>query len=187
MLRAAVSAGTEIGKQADAVMKAGGLVSDEIVVGIIEDRITNDDCAKGFILDGFPRTVAQAKMLDAVLAAKNEAVGAVIALDVPDDVLTARICGRWVHKASGRSYHVDFAPPTSLQGQAPSPETMLDDETGDPLMQRPDDTEDALKTRLKGYYDQTLPILDHYSDVVHKVNANQDMDKVWTEINAIIS
>jgi len=187
MLRAAVAAGTEVGKQASEIMKAGGLVSDEVVVGIIQDRIREPDCAKGFILDGFPRTVAQAEMLDDVLAETGEKVGSVVALAVPDEVLTERICGRWVHKASGRSYHATFAPPKSLvAGQTPSPETMLDDETGEPLMQRPDDTEEALKNRLAGYYEQTIPVLDHYAAVVHNVNANQPMDTVWADIVATL-
>jgi adenylate kinase len=110
MLRAAVAAGTPVGKQAKAVMESGGLVSDDLVVGIISERIKKPDCAKGFILDGFPRTVAQASKLDAVLASSGEAVSCIIALEVPDAALTERICGRWVHKESGRSYHVKYAP-----------------------------------------------------------------------------
>ena len=186
MLRAAVAAGSDVGKAADAVMKSGGLVSDEIVVGIIEDRIRDGDCSSGFILDGFPRTVEQAKMLDACLARTGEKVSSVVALAVPDAVLTARICGRWVHKASGRSYHATFNPPKSLDGRAPSEATMLDDETGEPLMQRADDTEDALKTRLQGYHDQTVPILAHYSDRVSEVNADQALDAVWAEIETAV-
>ena len=186
MLRAAVAAGTEVGRQAKDVMASGGLVSDEIVVGIIKDRIAEDDCKSGFILDGFPRTVEQARMLDDCLGATSECVNAVIALEVPDEILTERICGRWVHKASGRSYHATFAPPKSLDGRKPTEETMLDDETGEPLMQRADDTEDALKARLAGYHDQTVPILDHYSTVVSKVDANQGLDEVWTDIEKAI-
>ena len=189
MLRAAVAAGTEVGKAAEAVMKSGGLVGDDIVVGIIKDRIAEADCGPGFILDGFPRTVEQAKMLDDVLAETAEAVNKVIALSVPDDILTERICGCWIHKASGRSYHVTFAPPKSLkENQDPKEQgAMLDDETGEALIQRPDDTEEALKARLQAYYDQTLPILDHYKPVVHEVNANQDMELVWKQIDDILS
>ena len=105
MLRAAVAAGTEVGKQAQAKMAAGELVSDELVVGVIRDRVQEPDCAKGFILDGFPRTTAQAEQLDAMLAALGENVSACVELSVPDEVLEERICGRWMHKASGRSYH----------------------------------------------------------------------------------
>ena len=131
MLRAAVAAGSEVGKQAKDVMASGGLVSDELVVSIIKDRITEEDCKGGFILDGFPRTVEQAKMLDAMLETSGDKVSLVLALEVPDEVLTERICGRWVHKASGRSYHVKFAKPKSLgEGDKPSETTMLDDETG---------------------------------------------------------
>ena len=188
MLRAAVAAGTEVGKQAEEVMKSGGLVSDDLVVGIIKDRIQAEDCAKGFILDGFPRTVEQTKMLDAMLAESSEKVTFVVALDVPDEVLTERICGRWVHKDSGRSYHIKFAPPKSLGDQEPSVETMLDDETNQPLMQRKDDTEEALKSRLEGYHGQTVPILAHYepSGVVHKIDANRPPPEVWTSIEAVI-
>jgi adenylate kinase len=102
-------------------MKAGGLVSDDIVVGIIRDRILEADCKSGFILDGFPRTLEQAKALDRMLAAKGESVNNVMAFNVPDAVLEERICGRWVHKQSGRSYHVKFAPPKSMTTGADGP------------------------------------------------------------------
>ena len=129
----------------------------QLVVSVIEERIKEPDCKGGFILDGFPRTVAQATMLDAALATAGDRVSTVLALEVPDAVLTERICGRWVHKQSGRSYHVKFSPPRSLAaGATPSEATMLDDETGEPLMQRADDTEEALTKRLKGYHDQTV-------------------------------
>ena len=140
---------------------------------------------KGFILDGFPRTLKQAEMLDEMLAKKNECVTQVLALEVPDEILEERICGRWIHKASGRSYHTKFAPPKSLkEGDTPSAETMLDDETGEPLMQRGDDTAEALKSRLEAYHAQTVPILAHYepSGVVGKVDANRAQDKVWASI-----
>merc|ERR1711937_810566 len=167
-----MGAGSEVGLKAKGVMESGGLVSDDLVVGIIKDRITEDDCKGGFILDGFPRTVEQAQMLDTML-------------EVPDEVLTERICGRWVHKASGRSYHIKFAKPKSLaDGETPTEETMLDDETGEPLMQRADDTEEALTKRLKGYHEQTVPILEHYAPagVVSKVDANKAPDEVWADI-----
>ena len=115
MLRAAVAAQTPVGKKAQGLMKAGKLVGDDVVVGIIKDRITQPDCKNGFILDGFPRTVAQAKMLDQLLGAKGEKVSKVLALDVPDSILEERICGRWIHKKSGRSYHVKFSPPKSMK------------------------------------------------------------------------
>jgi adenylate kinase len=184
MLRAAVAAGTETGKRAKEVMAAGGLVSDDIVIGIIRDRIKEADCSQGFILDGFPRTVAQAKALDEMLASSGESVQKVLELNVPDEVLVERICGRWIHKASGRSYHVKFNPPKSYDGKSePSAANMLDDVTGEALMQRPDDTKDALPKRLEAYHNETEPILGHYSTVtacnVAKVDANQDLEAVW--------
>merc|ERR1712071_117487 len=126
MLRAAVSAGTEVGKKAKAVMAAG----------IIRDRIKEDDCKFGFILDGFPRTIVQAKALDEMLAEEGAAVTKVVELNVPDEVLEERICGRWIHKKSGRSYHIKYAPPRSMKKDGsgkPIPESMKDDETGEAL------------------------------------------------------
>jgi len=192
MLRAAVSAQTEVGKKAQAVMKAGGLVSDEIVVGIIRDRITEEDCKFGFILDGFPRTLVQAKALDATLADEGACVTKVIELQVPDQVLEERICGRWIHKKSGRSYHIKFAPPKSMKLNADGQlavESMVDDETGEELMQRADDTSSALVKRLSGYHLETVPILSHYQGhgVVKEVNANQGMDSVWSEVLGSLS
>merc|ERR1712216_954875 len=187
MLREAVAAGTEVGLKAKAVMESGGLVSDDIVVGIIKDRITAPDCSLGFILDGFPRTVEQSKALDAMLAESTEKVSKIIEFRVPDDVLTERICGRWIHKGSGRSYHTKFAPPKSYDGvSAPTTENMKDDETGEALMQRADDNEYSLKKRLQQYHDQTIPILKHYEGSagcsICLANANQGIDEVWAQI-----
>lgn len=189
MLRAAVAAQTEVGKKAQAIMQAGGLVSDDIVVGIIHDRIQQEDCKFGFILDGFPRTLAQAKSLDKMLTKEGARVTKVVELQVPDEVLEERICGRWIHKKSGRSYHVKFAPPKTMKKGPdgnPIAESMKDDVTGEPLMQRPDDTAPALVKRLHGYHGETVPILDHYKPhgVVRAVNANQGMEGVWGEILA---
>jgi len=192
MLRAAVSAQTEVGKQAEAVMKAGGLVSDEIVVGIIRDRIKEPDCRFGFILDGFPRTLVQAQALDKMLSEEGACVTKVIEFDVPDQVLEERITGRWIHKKSGRSYHVKFAPPKSMKKSwsgVIDPESMKDDVTGEPLIQRPDDTASALKKRLAGYHNDTVPILKHYepNGIVKSVNANQGMGDVWKHILGSLS
>lgn len=191
MLRAAVSAGTEVGRKAEAVMKAGGLVSDEIVIGIIRDRIQDADCKFGFILDGFPRTLAQAKALDKMLAEEGACVTKVVELDVPDSVLEERITGRWIHKESGRSYHVKYAPPKSMKLDTKGKlilDTMKDDVTGEPLMQRKDDTSAALVKRLQSYHGETVPILKHYQPkgVVRVVNANQEMSGVWAEILAAL-
>lgn len=181
MLREAVSQGTPTGLKAKAVMESGGLVSDDIVVGIISERIQAADCKEGFILDGFPRTVPQAKSLDALLAKSGEKVGLVMALDVAEAVLEERICGRWMHKATGRSYHVKFAPPKSMKLDSsgkPVKESMKDDATGEALYQRADDTADALKKRLKGFYGETMPILDHYKSVSTTIDAGQQIEKV---------
>jgi adenylate kinase len=187
MLRAAVTAKTDVGKKAEAVMKAGGLVSDDIVIGIIKERIRDRDCRYGFILDGFPRTLKQAQALDEMLSEEGASVTKVIELQIPDSVLEDRICGRWIHKASGRSYHVKYAPPATMKmdkNGKPIPATMLDAETGQPLEQRKDDTPDALVKRLKSYHNETVPILSHYRPhgVVRAVNANQGVEGVWKEI-----
>lgn len=192
MLRAAVAAQTPVGKQAEAVMKAGGLVSDDIVVGIIRDRIKEPDCRFGFILDGFPRTLVQARALDKMLAEEGACVTKVIELEVPDSVLEERITGRWIDKPSGRSYHVKYAPPKSMKLDAngkPIPSTMKDDVTGNQLIQRPDDTAQALTKRLLSYHKETVPILAHYKPygVVRAVSANQDMDKVWKDVLASLT
>ena len=139
------------------------LVSDDIVIGIIRDRVKAADCLKGFILDGFPRTVAQAKALDEMLAATGEEVKTVLELSVPDEALIERIGGRWIHKASGRSYHTKYNPPKSFDGKSePTPANMRDDETGEALTQRPDDNKDALPKRLAAYHAETVPVLGHY-------------------------
>ena len=166
-----------------------GEVTDDIVVAIIRDRIAAKDCARGFILDGFPRTIEQAKKLDEMLAKRGEKVDVVVSLEVPDSLLEKRICGRWVHKASGRSYHATFNPPKSLKacpGKQAKPKRMFDDETGEQLEQRSDDTKEALVTRLEAYHSQTKPILEHYSPVVAKIDAAKDMSEVWTAIEAVL-
>merc|ERR1711862_420714 len=153
----------------------------------IRDRIKEEDCKFGFILDGFPRTLVQAKELDKLLREEGACVTKVVELQVPDSVLEERICGRWIHKKSGRSYHVKYAPPKSMKTDSsgkPIPESMKDDATGEALMQRPDDTAAALKKRLAGYHNDTVPILEHYkpTGVVKSVNANQGMDAVGKTI-----
>ena len=172
LLRAAVHSESELGRSVEGVMKSGGLVDDQIVVDLVKERIQCSDCNKGFILDGFPRTLEQARLLDAALY--PEVVSAVIALDVRDEVLVERICGRWVHKESGRSYHVKFNPPKSLGDLSPTEDTMRDDVTGDPLTQRADDTEEALRSRLAAYYSMTVPLLEHYQSIVVKMDSNEN-------------
>eukprot|EP01043_Picozoa_sp_COSAG02_P044611 COSAG02_NODE_4002_length_5929_cov_5.601201_1_plen_1604_part_10 len=195
MMRAEVAAGTAIGKQAADIMGAGGLVPDELVMEILAKRVQEDDCGQGFLLDGFPRTVQQAEALDAVLADTSEIVTGMVVLKVPDEVLVERITGRWIHRASGRSYHIKFAPPKSAQavvdaGNTPEAGDMMDDETGEPLSQRDDDTEESLVARLVAYHSQTEPVVEHFSakdsSIVKFLNANQSMDAVSDLIRSAI-
>lgn len=150
MLRAAVKAGTEMGLAAKKVMDAGGLVGDDIIIGLVKERITQADCANGFLFDGFPRTIPQA---DAMKAAGVK-LDLVLEIDVPDSAIIERMSGRRVHTASGRTYHVKFNPP-KVEG--------VDDVTGEPLVQRDDDKEDTVKKRLEVYSAQTRPLVDYYS------------------------
>lgn len=150
MLRAHVKAGSELGVAAKKIMDEGGLVSDDIIMGMVKERIKEDDCANGFLFDGFPRTIPQAEALrDAGVQ-----VDAVVEIDVPDEEIIKRMSGRRVHLASGRTYHVVFNPPK---------EEGKDDETGEPLIQRDDDQEETVKARLKVYHDQTEPLVAFYS------------------------
>lgn len=150
MLRAAVKAGTPLGIEAKKVMDAGGLVSDDIIMGLIKERLQQPDCAKGYLFDGFPRTIPQAD----ALREQGVAVDAVVEIDVPDEEIIRRMSGRRVHLASGRTYHVVFNPPK---------EEGKDDATGEPLIQRDDDKEETVKARLKVYHDQTEPLIDYYT------------------------
>ena len=149
MLRAAIKAGTEMGIMAKEAMDTGKLVTDEIIIGLVKDRIAQDDCKNGFLLDGFPRTIPQA---EAVTAAGIE-IDACIEIDVADDEIVKRMSGRRAHLDSGRTYHLIYNPP-KVEGK--------DDETGEDLVQRPDDKEDVVLDRLKVYHDQTKPLVDYY-------------------------
>jgi adenylate kinase len=150
MLRAAVKAGTDMGLAAKKVMDAGGLVGDDIIIGLVKERIAQSDCANGFLFDGFPRTIPQA---DAMKAAGVK-LDYVLEIDVPDASIIQRMSGRRVHLASGRTYHVVFNPP-KVEGQ--------DDVTGEALIQRADDAEDTVRKRLEVYQSQTRPLVDYYS------------------------
>ncbi|MGM9512799.1 adenylate kinase [Roseateles sp. DB2] len=150
MLRAAIKAGTEMGLAAKKVMDAGGLVSDDIIIGLVKERIAQPDCAKGFLFDGFPRTIPQA---DAMKAAGVK-LDYVLEIDVPFEAIIERMSGRRVHVASGRTYHVKFNPPKT-EGK--------DDVTGEELIQRDDDQEETVKKRLEVYASQTRPLVDYYS------------------------
>lgn len=172
MLRAAVAAGTPLGQQAQAVMASGALVSDDIIIGLVQERIAKPDCQKGFLLDGFPRTVPQAE----ALAQAGIRLDHVIEVVVPDDVLVRRLSGRRVHPASGRVYHIDHNPP-KVEG--------VDDETGDALIQREDDQEQTIRKRLEVYHELTEPVVSFYEGsgaeggtTFSKVDGNQPVETV---------
>ena len=149
MLRAAVKAGTPLGVAAKKVMDSGALVSDEIIIGLVKERLKEPDCANGYLFDGYPRTIPQA---DAMKAA-GVALDYVLEIDVPDADIVLRMSGRRVHLASGRTYHVKFNPP-KVEG--------TDDVTGEPLIQRPDDQEETVRKRIETYHVQTKPLVDYY-------------------------
>lgn len=151
MLRAAVKAGTPLGLKVKEVMASGGLVSDETIIALIQERIQEDDCANGFLFDGFPRTIPQADAL------KNQGIqiDAVVEINVDDEEIVSRLSGRRVHEASGRIYHVTNNPP-KVEGK--------DDETGDALIQREDDQEETVRKRLSVYHSQTAPLINYYSE-----------------------
>ena len=157
MLRAAIKAGTEMGKMAKAAMDAGQLVTDEIIIGLVKDRIAQDDCKNGYLLDGFPRTLPQA---DAVTNAGIE-IDAVIEIDVPDEVIVKRMSGRRAHLASGRTYHLEYNPP-KVAGK--------DDETGEDLVQRDDDKEEVVLDRLKVYHELTQPLIGYYKEQAKNID-----------------
>ena len=149
MLRAHVKAGSELGKAAKKIMDEGGLVSDDIIMGMVKERIKEDDCKNGYLFDGFPRTIPQAEALKEA----GIPIDAVVEIDVPDEEIVKRMSGRRVHPASGRTYHVVFNPPK---------EEGKDDVTGEPLIQRDDDKEETVLARLKIYHDQTEPLIEFY-------------------------
>lgn len=149
MLRAAVKAGTELGRQVESVMSSGGLVTDEIIIALVKERITQPDCANGFLFDGFPRTIPQAQaMVDAGIN-----IDRVIEIRVDDEEIVSRLSGRRVHPDSGRTYHVEHNPPA---------QPGVDDETGEPLVQRDDDREETVRKRLAVYHEQTQPLVEFY-------------------------
>ncbi|KAI6364940.1 adenylate kinase [Pyricularia grisea] len=176
MLRSQVAKKTPLGREAKKIMDQGGLVSDDIVIGMIKEELdTNVECKGGFILDGFPRTVPQAQSLDAMLQQRNQKLQHAVELQIDDALLVARITGRLVHPASGRSYHTTFNPPKK---------PMTDDVTGEPLIQRSDDNADALKKRLATYHSQTAPVVDYYrkTGIWKPIDASQEPGAVWKSL-----
>ncbi|XP_076889357.1 adenylate kinase 4-like [Bidens hawaiensis] len=180
MLRAAVAAKTLLGIKAKETMEKGELVSDDLVVGIIDEAMKKPSCQKGFILDGFPRTVAQAEKLDEMLAKQGTKIDKVLDFAIDDSILEERITGRWIHASSGRTYHTKFAPP-----KVPG----ADDVTGEPLMQRKDDTAAVLKSRLEAFHRQTEPVIEYYSKkgVVAKLPAEKLPKEVTVEVQKVLS
>ncbi len=181
MLRAAVAAGSEIGQKADAVMKSGGLVSDEIVIGIIDERIDQPDCENGFILDGFPRTLAQASALETLLAKKSKDLKCVIELRVDDEKLVERITGRFTCGDCGEGYHDKF--------RMPKTENVCDNCGANNFKRRADDNEETLRTRLLSYYKETSPLIGYYyaKDKLISVDGMADMSSVTKEIERILA
>jgi len=180
MLRAAVKAGTELGRQAKAVMDAGGLVSDETIIALVKERIAEQDCAGGFLFDGFPRTIPQAQALEDA----DVRIDHVIEIAVDDEEIVARLSGRRVHPGSGRVYHVEHNPP-AREG--------LDDVTGEALVQRDDDREATIRKRLQVYHEQTAPLVDFYRElsgpdapVHHRVTGRGSVEEIRDKVFAAL-
>tara|TARA_B100001248_G_scaffold215462_1_gene170225 strand:- start:137 stop:781 length:645 start_codon:yes stop_codon:yes gene_type:complete len=167
MLRASVSKGTELGLKAKVLMEKGELVPDDLILDLVKDRISEKDCANGFLFDGFPRTLDQAN----ALKDKGIKIDCVIEIMVDDDEIIQRMSGRRVHTASGRTYHIKYNPPKQEN---------IDDETGEPLIQRPDDNEETVRKRLAIYHDQTSPLVDFYKKSSLVQNGNR-----YIEVNGV--
>ena len=181
MLRAAIAAKTPLGLAAKAIMDAGKLVSDEVIIGLVKERLSQPDCKKGFLFDGFPRTIPQAE----AIKRGDIPIDAVIEMQLSDEEVVKRLSGRWLHPASGRTYHVDFHPP-KIFGE--------DDETSEALVQRPDDQEATVRGRLKVYHQQTKPLVDFYKKEAKvgvikyiEMNAVGEMEEVRANILASLN
>lgn len=179
ILRSAIRGGSELGAKVKEIVESGKLVPDEVVIQLVENRLEQDDCEKGFLLDGFPRTVAQAEAL-----AKITPVDIVIDIDVPEEVIIKRLSGRRIHPASGRVYHVDSQPPK---------EAGKDDQTGEPLIQRPDDEEETVRKRLTVYQIQTSPLRQFYRTLAdnnkttyHEVDGTRPMQEITSDIFSLL-
>ncbi len=180
LLRAAVAAGTEAGKQAKAVMEAGDLVSDEIVIAILRDRLADDDCARGVILDGFPRTTVQAEALDVLLAETGQKIDAAISLDVDDAAMVTRIAGRYPCGSCGEGYHDDFKQPVKSG--------VCDNCGGTEFKRRADDNAETVASRLDAYHAQTAPLIEYYAraGTLSRVNAMGSIEDIAAGLAAIV-
>ncbi|KAG5643558.1 adenylate kinase [Asterophora parasitica] len=179
MLREQVNKKTPLGVEAKKVMDAGGLVPDEIMVGMIKHELENNkDCKNGFVLDGFPRTVPQAEKLDGMLEQRKETLDSVVQLEIEDSLLISRITGRLIHPASGRTYHKEFNPPKK---------PLTDDVSGEPLIQRSDDNVETLTKRLGAFHNQTGPVVDYYrkKGLWHGIDAAQSPTVVWDNLRKV--
>lgn len=184
MLRTAVKQGTVLGQLAKSIMDSGGLVPDKVIVDLVQERLALGDCRKGFLLDGFPRTIPQAEALKAT----SVVVDWVVNMVVPDEIIVQRLSGRWVHLASGRTYHQIFQPPLHAG---------LDDVTGEALTQRPDDTEMTIRKRLEVYAQQTSPLIDFYRQWFQEeplkapqfvsINGDESVEKIWEKLQQLLS
>ena len=179
MFRAAIKNQTKLGLLAKSYMDKGALVPDEVTIGIVEERLLEDDCKNGFLLDGFPRTIAQAEAFDAFLNSNDIKLDAALNVDVDASILIRRMVGRRVCKTCGATYHVEFNP---------SKKEGVCDNCGSPLIQRPDDTEETAVNRLATYDAQTAPLLDFYAkkNLLKTVNGDQPLDKVFDDIKAVL-
>ena len=180
MLRAAIRKGTEIGLRAKSIVDKGELVSDEIVIGIVRERIFSKECELGYMLDGFPRTLAQAEKLDQILSDRNQNIDLVIRLCVPDEMLIRRIAGRRFHINSGRSYNIEYNPP-KIEGK--------DDFTGEKLVQREDDKEEIVESRLRTYYELTEPLVEYYKKkgMLKEIDGTGSPVNIYSEIKQILN
>ena len=180
MLRAAISKGTEIGMQAKSIIDKGELVSDELVIGIVRDRIFSTECECGYMLDGFPRTLTQAEKLDQILSDRNQKIDVVFRLCVPDDVAIRRIAGRRFHITSGRSYNMEFNPP-KIEGR--------DDITGEKLVQREDDKEEIVQSRLNTYHELTEPLVRYYQKqgILKAIDGTGSPKNIYAEIKQTLN
>ncbi|MBP3953429.1 adenylate kinase [Bacillus suaedae] len=179
MFRSAIKGQTELGLKAKSFMDAGELVPDEVTIGIVRDRLTEDDCKNGFLLDGFPRTVAQAEALEQLLDSMNRKLDYVLNVDVPEDLLMERLTGRRVSPTSGKTYHIMFNPP-KVEGKC--------DIDGSDLIQRDDDTAETVKKRLEVNQKQAKPLFDFYSSkgYLKNIKGDQDIDQVFEDIDQLL-